>query len=145
MKLKPTLMAALFGVAVTTAPALATWPPGTTPTISGTLTLSQSTTIDCDVTVDLSISGSGVPTITSRSFSPGDWPCGVLVNPTGTWTITPGPGTNKVTLSIGATSILGSCSGTVQADFNTATNTITFNNVSVPGTPNACTVNGSLS
>jgi len=144
-KTKATLMAAVFGVAMTAAPAMASFPPNTTPTISGTLTLSQSVTIDCDVSVDLDVDGAGDVTVTGRSFSPGSFLCGGVVAPSGTWTVDYGPGANEVTVSVGASSILGSCFDTVVADFNHTTNTITFNNVTVAGTPSNCTVDGSLS
>ena len=145
MKIKTTLMAAVFGMAVTAAPALAAWPPNTNQTISGTLSLEQSIQIDCVVTVNLSIDGSGDPTITGRSFAPGSFLCGGVVSPSGTWTAAWGPGANEVTLSTGASSVLGSCFDTVVADFNHTTNTLTFNNVTVSRTPSDCYVDGSLS
>ncbi|MBO6764312.1 hypothetical protein [Maricaulis sp.] len=144
---KTSLVAAVFGVAMIGAPAMAEEfrPLNTNVDLDGTLTLSQSTTLDCDVDVSLSIDGNGDATVNSRSFSAGDWQCGIFVAPSGTWTVDPGPGTSKVTMTVGASSILGSCSGTIQADFNNSTGVVTFNNVSIPGTPNACTINGSLS
>ena len=137
--------AAALGMAATAAPAMAQFPPNTTPTISGSLTLSQSITISCDVSVDLSVNGAGVVTVTGRSFSPGSFLCGGVVAPSGTWTVAYGPGTDEVTVSVGASSILGSCFDTVVADFDNATNTLDFDNVTVSGTPSDCTVDGSLS
>ena len=135
--------AAALGMAATAAPAMAAFPPSTTLTLSGPLTLSQSITITCDVSVDISVSAGGVPTITGRSFSPGSFLCGGVVAPSGTWDITLGPGATAVTLTIGASSILGSCYDTVVAGL--AGTSITFNNVTVAGTPSNCTVDGTLS
>jgi len=137
--------AAALGMAATAAPAMAQWAPNTTPTISGTLTLSQSITIDCDVSVDLSINGSGVPSITGRAFAPGSFLCGGIVQPSGTWDIAYNPGLTSVTVTIGATSVLGSCFDTVIAGFASATNTVSFSSTVVAGTPSNCTVDGSLS
>ena len=136
---------ALIAFVLNLSPALAAWPPNTNQTISGTLSLEQSIQIDCVVTVNLSIDGSGDPTITGRSFAPGSFLCGGVVSPSGTWTAAWGPGANEVTLSIGASSVLGSCFDTVVADFNHTTNTLTFNNVTVSRTPSDCYVDGSLS
>jgi len=135
--------AAALGMAATAAPAMAAFPPNTSLTLTGTLTLSQSVTIDCDVSVDISVDASGVPTITGRSFAPGSFLCGGVVQPAGTWDITLGPGPSAVTLTIGATSILGSCSDTVVAALSGTS--ITFNNVVVAGAPSNCTVDGTLS
>ncbi len=143
--LKKTVMAAAC-FALLGSPALAqSFSPAPSNTnLSGVLTLTQSTTLDCNVNVSVSIDASGNAAVTSRSFSPGDFLCGTVVNPAGTWTIEAGPGTNAVTLNVGASSILGSCSGTVQASWNNSTGALTFNNVSIPGSPSACNINGTL-
>ena len=138
---------ALAAMALIAAPGMAQEfrPLNSTTTLSGTLDLRQSQDVNCAVSVGVSIDGNGEATVTSRSFSPGTFLCGSVVNPAGTWTIDAGPGTNTVTLNVGASSILGSCSGTVQADWNNSTGTLTFNNVSIPGSPDPCTIDGSLS
>lgn len=144
MNLK-TALVSLVAMVAASAPAVAAWPPNTNQTVSGALDLSQASVVPCDVTIDLSIDSSDDPTITGVSFLPGSFFCGSIVVPTGSWEADWGPGANDITLSIGWRSMIGSCAGVVVADFNHTTNTITFNNVVVPGTPNDCTVDGSLS
>ena len=118
-------------------------PVNSTTKLSGVLNLQQSININCNVHVDVSINGSGVATVTSRSFSPGSPLCGGVVQPFGTWTLTPNS-TTQVTATVGASSVLGSCVGSVIGAWNNANSTLTFNNATVPGTPGPCTVNGTL-
>lgn len=120
-------------------------PTNSTTTISGNLELEQTQVINCDVNVGVAIDGAGAATVTSRTFSMGDFFCGLAVNPQGAWTVTAGPGTSQVTLDIGASTITGgSCFGSVTVPYNNTTGELTFNNVTVPGTPNACRILGSL-
>lgn len=138
---------AALTLAAISSPALAQSfsPVNSTTTLSGNLELEQTQIIDCDVSVDVSIDGAGAATVTNRSFTPGSFFCGLLVQPTGTWTVTAGPGASSVTLSIGASTVTGgSCFGTVTVPYNSTTGELYFNNVSVPGTPNACRILGSL-
>ena len=112
-------------------------------TLSGALTLSQSITIDCVVTINVSVDAAGVATVTGRTFSPGSPLCGSVVQPFGTWTVSPDSLT-QITATVGATSILGQCVGAIVGAWNNTTQTLTFTNASVPGAPNPCTVNGTL-
>lgn len=109
-------------------------------TISGTLVLQQSTTLTCTGTFTVSIDAAGVGTITGGTFSPPSSPlCGALIRPSNfPWTVT-ATALDEVTITgIGATSILGSCAGDVEADV--AGGTITFSNEVIPGTPSNCTI-----
>lgn len=123
--------------------------PGTV-TLTGILELQQSTTIQCTVTVVVSIDAAGVGTVTSATFAPPVSPlCGTIVTPANLpWTVT-AINMNQVQISgIGARSILGNCSGTVVADVTQSgtTGTLNFSNEVIPGTPNDCTiVEGTLS
>lgn len=123
-------------------------PAGTNVTLTGNLTLSQTTTVTCAVTLNgvVNAAGTGV-TITGGSFAPGSWQCGWLVVPTGfPWTVTPGTGPTRITVvGIAASSIAGSCSGTITAPWNNGPpSSVTFSNASIPGSPNACTISGTL-
>ncbi|MBI1683646.1 protein activator of alkane oxidation PraB [Caulobacter hibisci] len=116
-------------------------------TLTGTLTLSQSTTVTCNVSLTGSVpAGGGSATITSGSFSGGSWQCGTLVFPTGfPWGITLNGGTSITVVGIGATSILGSCSGNITTSWvNGSPGKVTFTGATIPGSPNSCTITGTL-
>jgi hypothetical protein len=123
-------------------------PPGASFTLTGNLTLSQSTTVTCAVTLNGVVNSSGTgATITGGSFAPGSWQCGWLVVPTGfPWAVTPGINPSRITVTgIAASSIAGSCSGTITAPWNNGPpSSVTFSSNSIPGSPNACTISGTL-
>lgn len=146
MKTLSRISAAALAMAFTAAPAMAQKfdPRPSTTTFSGTLTLSQSITLDCVATVGLTIDAAGQGTVTSRSFAPGAPQCGSVIVPFGTWDIDPGPTVNQVTVTAGSSSILGQCSGTVVVPYDNATGEIVFAGTSFPGTPVPCTVTGRL-
>ena len=117
--------------------------------LSGILTLSQSITIRCNVQIEVSVDANGVATVISRTFSD-DTPgvtsplCGGVVQPFGTWTLTP-DSTIQVTAMVGFSSILGSCSGPIPGNWNNVSDNLTFSAAnSVPGTPGPCFINGTL-
>lgn len=118
-------------------------PASSTTTLSGLLNLQQSININCQVQINASIDAAGQATVTSRSFSPGNPLCGGAVTPFGTWTLSPDNPT-QVSATVGSTSVLGTCSGSITGTWNNATNSVTFTNAIVPGTPAPCIVNGTL-
>lgn len=115
-------------------------------TLTGSLVLVQSTTVTCNVTLTGTVAaGGGSATITGATFAPGSWQCGTLVGPSGLpWTITPGAGPTITVTGISATSILGRCAGTISAAWNNATSSVTFSGATIPGTPRACSLTGTL-
>ena len=112
-------------------------------TLSGLLNLQQTVNLDCQVDVDISVNSSGAPTVTGRSFSPGNPACGLVITAFGSWSVNPDNPT-QVTATVGATSFAGSCSGSITGTWSNATQSVTFTNASVPGTPVPCIVNGTL-
>ena len=137
---------ALAVTAIATPAAAANWkfaPAPSTFKLSGTLNLEQTVNLDCQVDVHVSVNTAGEATVTNRSFSPGSPACGLLINAFGTWELTPNSAT-QVTATVGATSIAGQCSGSILATWNNSTQTLSFNNATVPGNPGGCTVNGTL-
>lgn len=144
------LSAAVLAVAGLSSPAMAQSisPAGASFTLSGNLTLQQSTTVRCDVSLSGSVAADGKSaTITGGSFSAGpDWQCGILVSPSGfPWTITPNGGSSISIAGIGASSILGSCNGTIGATWNNGSpSSVTISGATIPGSPSTCTINGTL-
>lgn len=137
---------AALSLAAMASPALAQSfsPINSTTTLSGNLELEQTQIINCDVDVGLSINGSGAASVTSRTFSPGNFFCGLAVQASGTWSVAAGPGTNQVTLAIGASTITGgNCfeSGVVVPYVG---GKVIFDNVMIDGTPNDCRIDGEL-
>lgn len=122
-------------------------------TLSGTLQLSQSTTVNCAVSLNgtTNVGGTGA-SITSGSFAPGDWQCGWLVSPSSfPWAVTLTGGTGISISGIGANSILGNCSGVVATTWTNPTTTptvqpssVSFSNHSIPGSPSTCYITGTL-
>ena len=117
--------------------------------LSGILTLSQSIAIRCNVQIEVSVDANGHATVISRTFS-NDTPgvtssfCGSVVQPFGTWTLTP-DSTIQVTAMVGLSSLLGSCSGPIPGNWNNVSDKLTFSAAnSVPGTPGPCFINGTL-
>jgi hypothetical protein len=143
---------AALAVATIASPAMAQsfYPRSSSATLTGTLNLEQTQNIDCVTTIGLSINASGAATVTSRSFSPGDWfYCGFIVQPLGTWTVTAGSQINSdehnVTASVGAQSIAGTCFGSVAGVYKNSTKTLTITNQTIPSTdPSDCYVDGAL-
>jgi len=117
-------------------------------TFTGSLEMEQSVKAFCNV------SGTGTNTSTSGtlsgSFSPGNpLYCGILslVKPYGAWSFRVKPGsTTRVYITVGANTVLNKpCYGEVEAGWNSATSTVTFDaNTPIPavnaGDPN-CKIN----
>lgn len=99
---------------------------------SGSVTLSQTTTIPCNVSVTASAGATHRP-IPTRSITPGNFLC-VAVTPFGSWAADVVPGsTTTISLTIGANTIANDpCFGTVIVAWNNATSTATFNNNVLP-------------
>jgi hypothetical protein len=140
--------AAVLAVAGFAAPAAAQSisPAGASFVLSGSLTLQQSTTINCDVSLNGTVAPDGSSaTITGGSFSAGDWQCGFLVSPSGfPWTITPNGGGSITITNIGASSILGSCNGVITTNWDNGTSSVSFPDSTIPGSPNSCKITGTL-
>ena len=143
---------ALAVTAIATPAAATNWrfdPAPNTFKLSGILTLTQSITIRCNVHIEVSVNASGVATVTSRTFSD-DTPgvtsslCGTVVQPFGTWTLAPNGSDTEVIATVGSSSILGSCVGSITGAWSNANQTVTYTGASVPGTPSPCTVTGTL-
>lgn len=140
------------GLAVPTQAASYTFTPTFPGNVSftGSLRVTESTTLDCDVTLNgvVNITGSYI-TITSGSFAPGNWQCGWLMQPVAfPWTITPtGPSTVDIS-GVALITVLGACSGTVYAHWRNAGSwpggTLEFWSTSIPGVPVNCTLLGDL-
>jgi hypothetical protein len=118
--------------------------------LSGTLNLQQTTTADCVTSLNANITSATTGNVSSGSFSGGTWVCGILVAPSGfPWGLAPyhdavtGKDYIKVT-GISATSIAGTCSGDVFGEWSDTAQTITFTGATIPGSPNACVINGFL-
>jgi len=127
-------------------------PAGTNVTFTGSLTLSQSTTLTCNTSLTVAINGAGTSaSVTGGSVSPGSWQC-LFVYPTFSpaWSITAtAPASGTVTnLDIGnvrAVSLTGTCGAdTLEVLWNDASNTITIPSQSISGSPGPCTFSGSL-
>ncbi|KSB88887.1 hypothetical protein AS593_00165 [Caulobacter vibrioides] len=117
-------------------------------TITGTLQMHQTVTVSCNVQLNAVVAPSGLTAvITGGSFSPGDWQCGWLVTPSAfPWSVTI-TGPSSVTVSgVGATTILGSCSGSFSSNGLTPTSLVIspLTPAVLPGTPGACTFSGVL-
>ena len=143
------LSAAVLAVAGLSSPAMAQSisPAGASFSLSGSLNLQQSTNIDCNVSLSGSVASDGKSaTITGGSFSGGDWQCGFLVAPSGfPWTITPNGGSSVTIAGIGASSILGSCNGTISATWNNGSpSSVTISTATIPGSPSTCVIDGTL-
>ena len=84
-------------------------PAGTTIELAGVLTLSQSQTLTCDVSITLQVNAAGTGGTATASLSAGDTGCGWPVQTTGTWSWSDiGPGTIRIT-GVGANTLFGSC------------------------------------
>jgi hypothetical protein len=140
-----------IGASAGAAKAVTFVPNGSEPTsftLTGTLTLQQSTTIRCAVRLNgMILPGGSLAYIYSGSFTSGDWQCGWLVYPNGfTWILTPSWPSQVTVSGVSAATILGSCSGTLS--YLTWTNgppsSVTMYYASIPGSPSACTISGTL-
>ena len=115
---------------------------------SGSVVLSQTTVVTCNVSITAS-PGATTRAIPTRSISPGDLLC-FAVGPTGAWSASVVPGsTTSISLSIGANTVANQpCYGTVTVAWNNATNTATFNNNVLPpvtaGNPSCTIRSGSI-
>lgn len=143
------LSAAVLAVAGLAGPAsvsAATISPAGAFTLTGTLTLRQSTTINCNVTLNgVVAAGGGSATITSGSFASGDWQCGVLAYPTGfPWAVVLNGGTSITIMGVGATTILGGCSGNITTNWINLPPPRVFMNSTIPGSPGPCAITGTL-
>lgn len=145
-----TLLLATAGFASTASAANFSPNPVSSVNLTGVLTLRQTTTVNCNSSFTGSIASGGASgSISSGSFGPGvDFACGLFVFPSGfSWTITPSTsgGVDYVTITgIGATSIAGSCSGSITGVWDDATHSVTFNNAVIGGSPSNCYVTGTL-
>lgn len=151
LKTASVLAAAALGFAglagASSASAATISPAGASFTLTGTLSLSQTTNVTCAVTLTGTVNAGGTSaTITGGSFAPGSWQCGWLVVPSGfPWTVTPGAGPTVTITGIAASSIAGSCSGTITAPWtNGPPSSVTFTSATIPGSPSACTISGTL-
>lgn len=114
-------------------------------TLSGYVTMEADMIAACMVTIALSIDNSGNAVMTGSSSAPGHAFCGFSTGPTGTWTLSPGPGTSTVSMNISFQLIGWGCVGAVQADFDNTTGNLVFDNVTVPGDRGVtCVLNGKL-
>ncbi|KSB87804.1 hypothetical protein AS593_00665 [Caulobacter vibrioides] len=118
-------------------------------TLSGYLTISESTVVSCYVTLNAMVNyGGSSMTITGGSFAPGDWQCGWLMQPVAfPWTVTPtSPGWVSIS-GVALITILGACAGTAHVRWvngSTWPSTVDFSPASLPGVPAICSLNGSL-
>ena len=148
MKKVLTLTAALAASTLLATPALADFSPApSSGTISGTLQLSQTVTINCDFTADYSVSSDGkTMTITNQVFSPGAPEC-ALLGPAGAWiAVDNGSG---VDITVNTTSLFGQCAGTISGvAWNNSFGGPSFVGATVPGTAFGvsapCTIDGTL-
>jgi|GEM_PF-6614617 hypothetical protein len=153
-KISVLVSAGALALAAVTSPAMAQSfsPTNSTTTLSGLLNLEQTQNINCQTTIGVSIDGAGAASVTSRSFSPGNFFfCGLIVQPLGTWTVVAGPNdagppaVYRITANVGAQSIAGTCYGEVEGTYNNSTGELTFDNAVIPSSdPQDCIINGSL-
>ena len=100
---------------------------------SGSVVLSQTTVVTCNVSITASpLSATSAP-IPTRSITPGSALC-FAVGPYGSWSAAVVPGsTTSISLTIGANTVANDpCYGTVVAAWNNATSTATFSNNVLP-------------
>ncbi|PLR27589.1 protein activator of alkane oxidation PraB [Caulobacter zeae] len=118
-------------------------PAGTGFTLSGDLTMSQSTTVECAVTLTGTTASDGSSaSITGGSFAAGDWQCGWLVTPSSfPWSVTLNGGSSITISGIGANSILGNCAGSITTNWSGG---VTFSGATIPGSPGTCSITGTL-
>jgi hypothetical protein len=95
------------------------------------------------------ISGSGTATSTtvalSATLSPGYFGCGTVLVSSGSWSIQRIPGsTSTVHLTLSIANIIANCSGTVVANWNNATSTVSFTNAIFGPNYPQCTYTGSI-
>jgi hypothetical protein len=116
---------------------------------SGNVRLSQTTTVNCNVSITASPLSATTAPIPTRSISAGDFLC-IFVAPFGSWSAAVVPGsTTSISLTIGANTVAGQpCYGTTTVAWNNATNTATFNNNVLPpvtaGNPSCTIISGSI-
>ncbi len=108
-------------------------------TLSGVLTISQTTTVSCNVTLNVEV--------TSGSFFGGSWQCGWLVSPTSfPWAFTPAPASRVWITGFSLNNIVGSCSGTIHTRWtNGSPGRLELDSWTIPGSPTHCTIDGTLS
>lgn len=115
---------------------------------SGTVRLSQTTTVNCNVAITANLGATTAP-IPTRSITAGDFLC-IFVAPFGSWNAAVVPGsTTSISLTIGANTVAGQpCFGTTTVAWDNATSTATFNNNVLPpvtpGNPSCTIILGSI-
>ncbi len=124
-------------------------PTGTTSvTLSGILTISQTTTVSCNVTLNVVVAaGGGSAMVTGGSFFGGSWQCGWLVSPTSfPWAFTPSPASRVWITPFNLDNIAGSCFGTIHTWWtNGSPGRLELDSWTIPGSPTYCTIDGTLS
>ncbi|TRO89096.1 protein activator of alkane oxidation PraB [Glycocaulis profundi] len=129
---------ALMAAVIATPAALADTPF----TGTGVLELAQTIDVECRITVNGVAHSDGSVTVDDVSFTPGNVLCGIAIFDDGPWDIEDNPGPTSITLYVtAATFVGGNCSGWITVPYDSSTGELTFNNVSVPGSPAPCTIN----
>lgn len=102
---------------------------------SGNVTMFNSQQVTCNVSFSGSNNSTSGDINDPATFTAGSFFCGLIVSPSGDWKFEVIPGVyDKLRVYIGANVIGGgSCYGPVEADWNNATSTISFNNNAIPG------------
>ncbi|MEH0198833.1 protein activator of alkane oxidation PraB [Caulobacter sp. CCNWLY153] len=115
---------------------------------TGNLTIEQGgVSVTCSVLLDAKVVNGGFHAeIRGGSFSAGDWQCGWLLSPTAfSWYVYPDTTTQVLFSTFSFNTILGSCSGPFFTGWaNGSPGKVVFSNTVIPGSPGACTVNGTL-
>lgn len=142
--------AALATIALASPSFAQTFSPSTgSVTGAGSVTLSQTTTVTCNVSITANPLSATTAPIPTRSITAGDFLC-IAVAPTGAWKADIVPGsTTLIDLTIGANTVANDpCYGKVTVAWNNATRTATFNNNVLPainaGGKNCTIVRGSI-
>lgn len=123
-----------------------TFSPGAGASGSGVFTHSQAATVNCNWSVTAG-AGATLATISSRTISPGNAWCGMVLVDYGAWSMATIPGrTNAIRLTIGFNTS-SPCHGSFDALWNNVTRTASFSSVMLPpvSAPGlACMVSGTL-
>lgn len=135
--------------------------PGSATFAGSSVTLQQTTTINCAVSATMNITGGSTASLSGVSISPGNVFCGFLVFPLTPWsastipgsTLPSAPGSTNVSVTVGANTIANDpCDPQpVIAQLSTTStgSTLTFNNVKLQArsgrADRVCTINGVLS
>jgi hypothetical protein len=139
-----------LGIAVLAEPAAGQsfTPAPTSVEFRGSVTVDPGINYACDLAFTVNVDSAGNAAVSGEDLAPGDFFCGFLLLPYGTWAIEPGPGTNAVTLSFGFDLLGDACFDTVVLPFTGgSTAQIAFNTVTLaPVFPNTqpCAVDGAV-